>query len=110
MLLRREFPPDPLSFNRLEPLNGFVKGGTDAMGLLWFLIIGALAGFLAGKLMTGGGFGLLGNLLVGIVGAMIGGFLFGALGVSVGGGLVGSLLTATVGAVVLLYLAGLLKK
>lgn len=80
------------------------------MGLLWFLIIGALAGFLAGKLMRGGGFGLLGNLLVGIVGAVVGGFLFDAMGLSAGGGLVGSLATATIGAVVLLFIVGLMKK
>lgn len=80
------------------------------MGLLWFLVIGALAGFLAGKMMRGGGFGLVGNLVVGIVGAVLGGFLFGVLGISAGGGLIGSLITSTVGAVALLFLVGLLKK
>ena len=80
------------------------------MDLLWFLIIGAAAGFLGGKMMRGGGFGLVGNLIVGILGAIVGGFLFGVTGISVGGGLIGSLVTATVGAVVLLFIAGLLKK
>ncbi|VXB98839.1 GlsB/YeaQ/YmgE family stress response membrane protein [Pseudomonas sp. 8AS] len=80
------------------------------MSLILFLIIGAVAGWIAGKLLRGGGFGLLGNLVVGIVGAVIGGHLFSYLGVSAGGGLIGSLLTAVIGALVLLVLVGLIKK
>lgn len=79
------------------------------MTLLWFLIIGAVAGWIAGQIMRGGGFGLLGNIVVGILGALLGGFLFGLLGLS-SYGLVGSLITATVGAVVLLWLLRLIKK
>ena len=81
----------------------------DITGLFIFLAIGAVAGWLAGTIMKGGGFGLLGNILIGIVGGVVGGFLFGLLGV-VAGGLIGSIVTATVGAVVLLYLARLFKK
>ncbi|MGH8436948.1 MAG: GlsB/YeaQ/YmgE family stress response membrane protein [Pseudomonas sp.] len=80
------------------------------MSLILFLIIGAVAGWIAGKLMQGGGFGLVGNLVVGIVGAVIGGHLFSYLGVSAGGGVIGSLLTAVIGAVVLLFIVGLIKK
>ncbi|WP_321395393.1 GlsB/YeaQ/YmgE family stress response membrane protein [Emcibacter sp.] len=80
------------------------------MEFLWFLIIGAVAGFLAGKMMKGGGFGLIGNLVVGIIGAVLGGWLFGVLGISVSDGLIGSLITAVVGAVVLLFIVGLFKK
>ncbi|MWV18188.1 GlsB/YeaQ/YmgE family stress response membrane protein [Pseudomonas sp. L-22-4S-12] len=80
------------------------------MNLILFLIIGAVAGWIAGKLLRGGGFGLLGNLVVGIVGAVIGGHLFSYLGVSAGGGLIGSLVTAVIGALVLLVLVGLIKK
>lgn len=79
------------------------------MGFLWFLIIGALAGFIAGKIMKGEGFGLFGNLVVGVIGALIGGFLFGLLGIHAGG-LVGSLIMASVGACVLLWLVGHFKK
>ncbi|MEE9561993.1 MAG: GlsB/YeaQ/YmgE family stress response membrane protein [Thermoanaerobaculia bacterium] len=79
------------------------------MDIIWFLIIGIIAGFLAGKLMRGGGFGLVGNLLVGVIGAILGGWLFGELGISVGGHF-GSLITALVGAVVLLLLVGFVKK
>jgi uncharacterized membrane protein YeaQ/YmgE (transglycosylase-associated protein family) len=81
----------------------------DLTSLLIFLAIGAIAGWLAGLLMRGGGFGLLGNILVGIVGAVIGGFAFGLAGISAGG-LIGAIVTATVGAVILLFIVGLLKK
>ncbi|MBU3070140.1 GlsB/YeaQ/YmgE family stress response membrane protein [Aestuariicella sp. G3-2] len=81
----------------------------DVSALIIMLAIGAVAGWLAGNLMAGGGFGLLGNIVVGIVGAVIGGFLFSFLGISAGG-LIGSIITATVGAAVLLFVVGLIKK
>ncbi|MEL6822870.1 MAG: GlsB/YeaQ/YmgE family stress response membrane protein [Calditrichota bacterium] len=70
--------------------------------MITFLVVGAAAGFLAGYFMKGEGFGILGNLGIGIVGSLIGRFLFGVLGLS-STGLIGSLITATVGAVALLY-------
>ena len=73
-----------------------------------FLAIGAVAGWLAGTLMKGGGFGLLGNIVVGIIGAVIGGFVFGLLGITTSS-LIGSLITAVVGAGILLFLVGLVK-
>lgn len=79
------------------------------MNLIWFLLIGLAAGWLAGKIMKGRGFGLFGNLGVGVVGSFLGGWLLGVLGLSFGG-TVGSLVTATVGAVVLLFIVGLIKK
>jgi uncharacterized membrane protein YeaQ/YmgE (transglycosylase-associated protein family) len=79
------------------------------MNLVWFLLIGLAAGWLAGQVMKGGGFGPVGDLIVGVIGALLGGFLFSLLGISAGG-LLGSLITATVGAVVLLYLLRLIKK
>lgn len=80
------------------------------MSVFLFLIIGALAGWIAGKMIRGGGFGLFGNLAVGMVGAVIGGHMFSYLGLQVGNGLIGSLLTAVIGALVLLFIVGLLKK
>ena len=80
------------------------------MNFIWFLLIGAAAGFLAGKAMKGKGFGVLGNIIVGVIGGILGGWLFGVLGLSTGGGLLGSLITAFVGAVVLLFIVGLFKK
>ena len=79
------------------------------MNFLWFLIIGLVAGWLAGQLMKGGGYGLIGDLVLGVVGAFVGGWLFGMLGVG-GGGLIWSLITATVGAVLLVFLTRLIKK
>jgi uncharacterized membrane protein YeaQ/YmgE (transglycosylase-associated protein family) len=79
------------------------------MSLLIFLAIGALAGWLAGQIMRGGGFGLLGDIVVGIVGSVVGGYLFGLAGISAGG-LIGSIVTATVGAMALLFIIRLIKK
>lgn len=79
------------------------------MGIIMFLLIGLVAGFLAGKIMKGGGFGLVGNLVVGVVGAVVGGFVFGLLGFK-STGMIGGLLTATAGAVILLFMISLIKK
>ena len=80
------------------------------MEFLWFILIGLTAGWLAGQLMKGGGFGVVGDIVVGVIGALLGGFLFRTLGMSTGGGLLGSLLVAVIGAVVLLFLLRLIKK
>jgi uncharacterized membrane protein YeaQ/YmgE (transglycosylase-associated protein family) len=79
------------------------------MDILWFLLIGLAAGWLAGMIVKGGGFGLVGDLIVGVVGALLGGFLFGLLGFT-SAGLLGSLITATVGAVILLAILRLIKR
>ena len=81
----------------------------DITALIVFLAIGGVAGWLAGTLMKGGGFGLLGNIVVGLIGAVIGGYLFSLLGIATGG-LIGSIVMATVGAAVLLFIVGLIKK
>jgi len=70
--------------------------------LLLFLVIGILAGFLAGKIMKGSGFGLIGDLIIGVIGSFIGVWVFGLLGIS-SGGIIGLLLAAIVGALILLY-------
>ena len=80
----------------------------DIMGLMIFLAIGALAGWLAGTIMKGGSFGLLGNIVIGIIGAVIGGSVFSYLGISAGG-LIGLIVTATSGAVLLLFVVRLIK-
>lgn len=81
----------------------------ELQALIIFLFIGAVAGWLAGTLMKGGGFGLLGNIVVGILGAIVGGWLFGSMGIA-GGGMLGAIITATIGAVILLFVVGLIKK
>ncbi|MBQ9363371.1 MAG: GlsB/YeaQ/YmgE family stress response membrane protein [Bacteroidaceae bacterium] len=77
-------------------------------GLIGSIIMGCLAGFCAGKLMKGGGFGFLMNLLLGLFGGAVGGWLFSLLGVE-WGGLLGQLGTAIIGAVVILWVASLLR-
>lgn len=81
----------------------------DITGLIIFLAIGAVAGWLAGTQMKGEGFGLLGNIVIGVVGAVLGGFVFGLLGISAGG-LIGSIITATAGAALLLFIVRIIKK
>ncbi len=79
------------------------------MDLLWFLLVGLIAGWLGGTIMKGGGFGMAGDIVVGVIGSFVGGFVFRALGLSSGGGLVGSLVVATVGAIILIWLVRLIK-
>jgi len=78
--------------------------------LLIWLLIGAVAGWLAGVVVKGGGFGLPGDIVVGIVGAFIGGWLFGQLGIFVGAGLLGEIVSATVGAVILLLMIKVVRR
>jgi uncharacterized membrane protein YeaQ/YmgE (transglycosylase-associated protein family) len=80
------------------------------MGLLWFLLIGLIAGWLAGMLVKGGGFGVVGDMVVGVLGALIGGVLFTKLGVSSGGGMIGSIIVATIGAIILIFVLRLIKR
>jgi uncharacterized membrane protein YeaQ/YmgE (transglycosylase-associated protein family) len=82
--------------------------GIDSVVVL--VIVGALAGWLAGRIVTGYGFGLLGNIVVGIVGAIIAGLILPALGFGVGGGVLAATLHATIGAVILLFLIRIVKR
>ena len=72
------------------------------MEFVWFIIVGLIAGWLAGVIMKGGGYGVVGDIVVGIVGALIGGWLFSTMGVSTGGGLLG--------AIILIFLLRLIKR
>ncbi len=78
------------------------------MGFIWSIIIGILAGFIAGKIMKGRGFGLILNLIVGVIGGLLGGWIFTLLGLGVNG-IVGNLAMSTVGAVALLWIISLFK-
>ena len=79
------------------------------MALLYYLIVGGIAGWLGGQIMKGSGFGIIGNIVVGIIGGIIGGWLFDVLDISAGSGLVGSIITAAAGAIVLLWIARMIK-
>jgi uncharacterized membrane protein YeaQ/YmgE (transglycosylase-associated protein family) len=78
--------------------------------LLILLLIGAVAGYLAGLIVKGYGFGLVGNIVVGIVGALVAGWLLPRLGLFTGSGILGDIISATIGAVVLLILIGFVRK
>ena len=78
--------------------------------ILIILVIGAVAGWLAGQIVRGMGFGLIGNFVVGIVGAFIAGWLLPRIGIVIGSGMVGSIIDATIGAVVLLVILGLIRR
>jgi len=78
--------------------------------LIIWLIVGAIAGWLAGLIVTGYGFGLIGNIVVGIVGAFIAGWLLPRLGIAIGGGFIAAIINAVIGAVILLVIIGLIKR
>lgn len=78
--------------------------------ILIMLVIGAVAGWLAGMVVKGGGFGLVGDIVVGIVGALIAGYLFPTLGFDLGGGIIGTIIAAAIGAIILLVLIKLIKR
>jgi len=78
--------------------------------LIIFLIIGAIAGWLAGLIIQGFGFGLIGNIIVGIVGALIAGWLLPRIGLAFGGGILAAIIHAVIGAVILLLIIRLVKR
>ncbi len=78
--------------------------------LIIFIIIGAIAGWLAGLVVSGFGFGLVGNIIVGIIGALIAGWLFPRLGFAIGGGILAAIINATIGAIILLLVVKVLKR
>ena len=77
--------------------------------IIW-LVIGAIAGWVAGLIMKGYGFGLVGNIIVGIVGALVGGWLLPRLGIYIGGGIIAAIINAAIGAIIVLFVIGLIKR
>ena len=78
--------------------------------LLIWLVVGAIAGWAAGQVVTGGGFGLIGDIVVGIIGAVIAGWLLPRLGVVIGGGIISAIIDAFIGAVILLLIVRLIRR
>jgi len=78
--------------------------------LLIWVIVGAIAGWLAGLVVRGFGFGLVGNIIIGIIGAFLGGWLFGVAGIAIGTGIINTIFTAFIGAVVLLLIVRVIKR
>jgi uncharacterized membrane protein YeaQ/YmgE (transglycosylase-associated protein family) len=80
------------------------------LSLLIYIAIGAVAGWLAGNMLEGGGYGPVGNIIVGIIGSLVGGFVLGLVGLLIPGGLIGSIFTATLGAILFLYAIRFVKR
>ena len=80
------------------------------MGFIVWLIVGGIAGWLAGLVVRGYGFGIIGNIIVGIVGAFIAGWLLPRLGIVIGGGTLGEIINAVIGAIILLLIIGLIRR
>lgn len=79
-----------------------VMADLTAGTVIWWLVVGLIAGFLASVVMRGGGYGIIGDIIVGIIGAFLGGWLFSLLGIGAGGGLIGSIIVAFIGACILI--------
>ena len=79
-------------------------------GLIYWLVVGLIAGWLAGVVMKGGGYGMVADIVIGILGGILGGWIFSALGIGAGGGLIGGIIVAFVGAVVLVAVTRVLKR
>ena len=79
------------------------------MNFLVFLVVGGIAGWLAGQLVKGYGFGVVGNVIVGILGAFVAGIVLPMIGVSIGGGMLGHIIHSTIGAAILLFVVKLVK-
>jgi uncharacterized membrane protein YeaQ/YmgE (transglycosylase-associated protein family) len=86
------------------------KKEAGEMGLIYWIVVGLIAGWLAGKVMKGGGYGVLVDIILGILGGIIGGWVFGMLGIWPGGGMIGSIIVAFIGAVILIWITRLVKK
>jgi uncharacterized membrane protein YeaQ/YmgE (transglycosylase-associated protein family) len=80
------------------------------MGILAWIVVGLIAGWLAGQVMKGSGYGVLVDVILGILGGFLGGWIFGTLGIWPGGGMIGSIIVAFVGAVILVGLTHLVKR
>ena len=78
--------------------------------LIIWLIVGAIAGWLAGQVMKGGGFGLIGDIILGIVGALVAGWMLPQLGILIGGGILGAIINAFIGACIVLFVVRLIKR
>jgi uncharacterized membrane protein YeaQ/YmgE (transglycosylase-associated protein family) len=79
------------------------------MGFLAWIVVGLIAGWLAGQVMKGGGYGVVVDIILGMLGGIVGGWVFGTLGIGAGGGMLGSIVVAFVGAVILVGITRLLK-
>jgi uncharacterized membrane protein YeaQ/YmgE (transglycosylase-associated protein family) len=80
------------------------------MGFLEWIVVGLIAGWLAGQVMKGGGYGVIVDIILGILGGILGGWIFSSLGIWRGGGIIGSIIVAFIGAVILVWITRLIKR
>jgi uncharacterized membrane protein YeaQ/YmgE (transglycosylase-associated protein family) len=80
------------------------------MNFLEWIVVGLIAGWLAGQVMKGGGYGVIVDIILGMLGGIVGGWVFGKLGIWPGGGIIGTLIVAFVGAVILVGITRLIKR
>jgi uncharacterized membrane protein YeaQ/YmgE (transglycosylase-associated protein family) len=93
----------------IKPRERLYPEGHMIHGIIWWIVVGLIAGWAAGKIMKGGGYGVIADILLGIVGGILGGWVIGLLGLGTGG-LIWSILIAILGAVVLIWITRLIKK
>jgi uncharacterized membrane protein YeaQ/YmgE (transglycosylase-associated protein family) len=86
------------------------KREAEKMGIISWIVVGLIAGWLAGQVMKGRGYGVLVDIILGILGGIVGGWVFGVLGIWPGGGIIGSIIVSFIGAVILVWISRLLKK
>ena len=79
-------------------------------GLIYWLVVGLIAGWLAGVVMKGGGYGVVADIILGVLGAVLGGWIFSNLGIGAGGGIIGGIVVAFIGAVILVAITRVLKR
>lgn len=97
-------------FGGARAVEGKLWSGGIAMGFITWIVVGLIAGWLAGQVMKGGGYGVIVDIILGILGGILGGWIFGALGIWPGGGIVGAIIVAFVGAIILVGISRLLKR
>jgi uncharacterized membrane protein YeaQ/YmgE (transglycosylase-associated protein family) len=101
--------PDATGGAKRVNSKGWGKPMTIEALVIW-LIVGAIAGWLAGQVVKGGGFGLVGDIILGIIGALVAGYLLPMIGILIGGGIIGAIINAFIGAVIVLFIVRLIKR
>jgi uncharacterized membrane protein YeaQ/YmgE (transglycosylase-associated protein family) len=94
----------------MEAGTAAAAGMSSLTAFIVMLIVGAIAGWLAGVIMKGGGYGLIGDIVIGILGAVVGGWILRALGITLGGGFIGAVIVALIGAIILILIVRVVKR
>jgi len=87
-----------------------VESTNILVSLIVWIVVGGIAGWLASNIVKGGGYGLAGNVVLGIVGAVVAGWILPAIGLGLGGGIIGAIISAMIGAIIVLLIISLIKR